>query len=385
MPIRNAPSALPTTLRFMASRLKRRFKGEANVPDTAAFRQRVDSVLEKLSNQVKRCDWITVTGSEPGWMPGGVIFTANERVTVLAHGRVYASRGLDVGFGPQVGLWYRIGNAPIAKLMGEGCAIDAGAGGALQLTCKPSGEFADRNGQFDPAIGREALTGEFVVAVIRWRDDEQAALQAAARHDAALFGPVLQRMQQPTRPPAGWDYLWRLGDGEIYRPDSDGRALCCDTHADVGIIQFPVRRTLTSASTLSWAWCVEQLPSELAEHIQPTHDYLSIAVEFDNGLDLTWMWSAALPVATIFQCPLPWWDQRETHWVVRSGTSELGQWLNEKRDLVADYRKAIGGELPHEIVGVWLIANTAFQRGVGKCRYRSISLADADGRVTVQA
>lgn len=384
MPTRNAPSALPTTLRFMASRLQRRLRGQVDVPDLAAFRRRVDAAVGKRSAQVESCDWIKLSGAELDWKSAGVSLRPGERVTVLAAGRVYVSRGLDVGFGPQVGLWYRIGDASVAKLLGQGCTIEAGAGGSLQFTSKPSGEFADERGNFDPAIARTPLAGEFAIAVIRWRGDVQQALQSAAAHDGALFGPVVRRSEQTSAAPTGWQYLWRLGDGEVYRAADDGRALCCDTHADVGIIKFPVRRALTSASTLSWAWCVEQLPSQLAEHIQPTHDYLSIAVEFDNGLDLTWMWSAALPVDTIFQCPLPWWDQRETHWVVRSGTQELGQWLNEKRDLIADYRRAIGGELPREIVAVWLIANTAFQRGVGKCQYRGIVVADADGRVVVQ-
>jgi len=74
----------------------------------------------------------------------------------------------------------------------------------------------------------------------------------------------------------------------------------------------------------------------------------------------------------VFQCPLPWWDQRETHWVLRSGTQQLGQWLAERRSLLADYRAAIGGPDPQRVVGVWLIANTAFQRGVGECQYRRI-------------
>lgn len=382
MPTRNAPSALPTTLRYMASRLQRRFRGQVDVPDTAAFRSRVDAALAKLAAQVERCDWITLSGAEADWKPAGVLLRAGERVTVLAQGRVYVSRGFDVGFGPQVGLWCRVGNAPVAKVVGNGSNIGSAAGGALQLACKPSGEFADELGNFDPAVPRDPLAGEFSIAVIRWRGEAGQALRAAAEQDAELFGPVLRRSEQPLTP-AGWSPLWRLGENEIYR--QDGGALCCDTHANAGILRFPARRALTSASTLSWAWCVEQLPSQLAEHIPPTHDYLSIAVEFDNGLDLTWMWSAALPVDTIFQCPLPWWDQRETHWVVRSGTQQLGQWLNEKRDLIADYRRAIGGELPNEIVAVWLIANTAFQRGVGKCQYRGIVLADADGRVVVQA
>jgi len=144
-----------------------------------------------------------------------------------------------------------------------------------------------------------------------------------------------------------------------------------------------VRRPLTRESRLRWSWCVDRLPSRLPEHIQPTHDYLSIAVEFDDGRDLTYLWSAALPVDTIFQCPLPWWDRRETHWVVRSGAHELGRWIDEGRDLLADCEQALGGAPPREVVAVWLIAVSAFQRGAGRCRYRGIALEDGSGRVRV--
>jgi hypothetical protein len=125
------------------------------------------------------------------------------------------------------------------------------------------------------------------------------------------------------------------------------------------------------------------LPSRLPEHIQPTHDYLSIAVEFDDGRDLTYLWSAALPKDTIFQCPLPWWDQRETHWVVRSGPQDLGRWQDERRTLLADCEQALGGTAPREVVGVWLIGVSVFQGGEGRCRYRAIALEDGDGRALV--
>ncbi|MGQ0530984.1 MAG: DUF3047 domain-containing protein, partial [Panacagrimonas sp.] len=259
----------------------------------------------------------------------------------------------------------------------------AQAGGRLCFASKPPGEFADRSGAFDPAVPRLKFSGGFDVAVIQWRGDAVQALQAAAKLEPDLFAPALARLQSPTRVPAGWHYLWRLGQGEIFTPDSDRHELCCHTQADVGILQFPVDRPLTPDSAVSWSWCVEQLPSTLPEHIEPTHDYLSLAVEFDNGLDLTWMWSAALPVDSIFQCPLAWWKDRETHWVVRSGTAQLGQWRNERRVLQDDYRKAIGGPMPQRIVGVWLIANTVFQRGEGRCRYRDIALVDAHGRQSI--
>jgi hypothetical protein len=131
---------------------------------------------------------------------------------------------------------------------------------------------------------------------------------------------------------------------------------------------------------LEWRWRVDRLPSSLPEHVQPTHDYLSIAVEYDNGQDLTYYWSAALPPDTVYKCPLPWWSTRETHWVVRCGMRELGNWLSESRRLKPDYEQAIGGALPAKIVRVWLIANSVFQRGHGEARFCDIALVSGGVR-----
>jgi hypothetical protein len=61
--------------------------------------------------------------------------------------------------------------------------------------------------------------------------------------------------------------------------------------------------------------------------------------------------------------------------VVRSGTADLGRWLDEERDLFADYRRILGGQA-REVVRVWLIANSLFQRGHGRCEYASIRLTN---------
>ena len=169
-----------------------------------------------------------------------------------------------------------------------------------------------------------------------------------------------------------------MGQGRIFSTNGCGE-ISCRTCGDVGIVQYPIDLRLDDALTLNWAWMAESLRSDLPENIQATHDYLSIAVEFDNGLDLTYMWSTELAEGTIFQCPLPWWDQRETHWVLRNDHEKLGHWLQERRSLLADYRRAIGGEPPERVVAVWLIANSVFQRGEGRCRYRDIGFDNVDG------
>ena len=65
---------------------------------------------------------------------------------------------------------------------------------------------------------------------------------------------------------------------------------------------------------------------------------------------------------------------RETHWIVETGTEDLGKWREETRPIAADYRKAIGHKLPERIVGVWLIANSVLQRLGGKARFRDIRI-----------
>jgi len=378
MLLRNAPSPIPTTLRFMASRLLHRLRGGAKRVPAAAYRLGAERTLARLPGHVERSDWFEVDGSAQGWFDTGLNLQSGEVVTVLAAGHLHLAKAFDVGFGPTVGLWYRIGDSELAKFIGPGETIIVKQGGVLFLVTKPPGEFADQAGAFDPGQPRSGVSGSFMVGVVRWRGEPQAGLAAAAEINESVFGPVLRRLRTPVKTPAGWQYLWRLGQGEIFKSapcrDDLGHELCCQTSGDVGILQHPVDVPLTPDTRLDWSWLVTQLPSKLPEHIQPTHDYLSIAVEFDNGLDLTYMWSVSLPVGTVFQCPLPWWDQRETHWVVRSGTAELGHWLPESQPVLDDYRIAIGGEIPSRIVAVWLIANTAFQRGQGECRYRGIRL-----------
>jgi Protein of unknown function (DUF3047) len=86
------------------------------------------------------------------------------------------------------------------------------------------------------------------------------------------------------------------------------------------------------------------------------------------------MWSAALPEGKVFPCPLPWWDKRETHQVVRSDLAKLGVWLEEKQPVLDDYERAIGGEPPTRIVAVWLIAVSIFQKRKGICSFTRIKL-----------
>ncbi len=183
--------------------------------------------------------------------------------------------------------------------------------------------------------------------------------------------------------PAGWSYLAELapyGPADIFHVvspasgDGPKTQMRAETRHNVGILVREVDAPLTPATALSWRWNVERLPAKAAETTAATHDYLSIAVKFENGQDLTYMWSAALPPETGFHCPLPTWKDRETHVVVRSGGQDLGKWLAERRPVLADYARYIGGKPPGRIVQVWLIANSLIEQTDGAASFGDIAI-----------
>ncbi|WP_374962673.1 DUF3047 domain-containing protein [Spongiibacter tropicus] len=361
------PSPLSVLLRFIASRLRRGKSVASN-----DFSTRVMRLAAELEIDVP--EPMTLVGGELRWHSTGVQCQAGDRVMLLACGRLYLSRALDVGLGPNSALWYRFGEGKVQKAVSEATILTADCDGELQLIAVAPGDFATTTGDIDE-VAQPPLPLTGTMAVIPVPALADAELLAKARQSAPeLFTDVAE--VQPL--PEGWKDLWRMGQGRIFSTNGCGE-ISCRTRGDVGIVQYPVDLPLDDALTLNWSWMAESLPSNLPENIQATHDYLSIAVEFDNGLDLTYMWSTELAVDTIFQCPLPWWDQRETHWVLRNDPEKLGHWLQERRSLLADYRRAIGGEQPERVVAVWLIANSVFQRGEGRCRYRDIGFDNADG------
>ncbi len=140
---------------------------------------------------------------------------------------------------------------------------------------------------------------------------------------------------------------------------------------NAGILQRPVNLELKPQTKLSWRWIVEELPSLLPEDQLTSHDYLSIAAEYDDGQDLTYFWSRNLPVGKAFRCPIPRWTPLESHMVVRSGLADLGKWVSDERDLYEDYKTHIGGSarLSGERLAARCIPVPAPQRFVPLRRY----------------
>jgi hypothetical protein len=254
--------------------------------------------------------------------------------------------------------------------------------------CVYRGAWADRYGHL--ATGPEAYakgSGGLDVTVVTWPRGVRAidALPTLAGVDPALARAECARLASPVNRPPGWSHLLAFGETDIFRArETAGAAaieVVCDD--DMGILTTPVRMPLTPSTVLEWSWRVDALPSTEREDTMWSHDYLSIAVEFGDGRDLTWFWSAALPADSGFACPAPSWRDRETHVAVRSGTDGLGSWQTESRPVWDDLVRFAGGPPPERIVAVWLIAVSHFGRSLARGTFAGIRLLDGDSVVRV--
>ncbi|EIT68035.1 hypothetical protein WQQ_44700 [Hydrocarboniphaga effusa AP103] len=354
------------------------------------FRQAVAPLAGK---SVRDAKVLQLSADVDGWLDTGMALDAGDRVTIVVGGTVWLSRAYQLGLDQPLVAWARIGaRGPVFHGTRHTDTFTADRGGTLQLKTFPT-RWLSRDGRYLPQPQPFNADGGGTVSVglIRWARQADP-VQALATLDAAS-APWVQaereRLAHPPTVPAGWSYLWELGPAEIFHERSangDGgprRRMDVHTQADVAILQRPTDQALTDDLKLSWRWKVDMLPGLAAEDTAATHDYLSIAVEFDNGRDLTYLWSRKLPAGTHFACPLEAWADRETHIVARSGEAELGRWLSEERSLLKDYAKAVGGPPPKRVVRVWLIANSVFGRGEGKAEFGDIRLATPSHTATV--
>lgn len=80
---------------------------------------------------------------------------------------------------------------------------------------------------------------------------------------------------------------------------------------------------------------------------------------FWNPLDkriLVYLWDHRAPIGTI--SPNVWLPAKERMVILESGTSKVGQWVNEQVHLVNDFARAFPGEEPGEVEGLAFLADT---------------------------
>jgi hypothetical protein len=372
---------------------RRAVRDDPNDPaslDPEAFLADWSALLAKLPpGVVRRHALVAVPVDRPPWTDAELELAAGDRVTIFGAGRAWLSRRLDLWVGPQFQLWARVGEAgPIFNGPRDHHSFVSERAGRLSLGSYFPGQWGDPSGRISTDLGAyRGIEGGLAAAVLVWGDaGAEAGLDAlaAAGDVAGLAAAERARLAAPVEPPEGWRPLWLIGRSEIFRAEErDGRrTIACHVQRNVGILQRDVSLPFEPGTRLRWSWRIDALPSELPEDTALTHDYVSIAVEFSDGRDITYTWSRRLRPGHSYWCPLPTWKDREHHVVVRSGTEGLGGWHGEERDLHADHAARMGPP-PARIVRVWLIAVGLFQRLEGRCWFADLELVQGEQVVRV--
>ena len=350
--------------------------------DVAAFLYKANCV------DIAAVKYLTVPGNMPPWQMTGLSLQQGQAYSLFADGLIHWSkRHSHLHGGPRFHLWARV--SPGGRAVNLSASSDtfvADVGGELELGIY-MGLWADEFGRLESSPHLyQSLAGTIEVAIALYRGDPLAALENLDENGAAppAITDEAARLRTPERTPHGWHYLHETGYATIYRDEETPTGAVIHAHADddQGILRHPVDFPLTSKTTVQWRWQVDEHPSVDPEDQAVSHDYISLATEFDNGRDLTWIWSSCLAPGTFFPCPIQVWQERETHYVIRSHNDSLGQWYAEKRNVYDDVLEAMGPP-PTRITAVWLIALSTFHHRTARASFADITLGNDTFEVRV--
>ncbi len=162
----------------------------------------------------------------------------------------------------------------------------------------------------------------------------------------------------PGRPPEGWKarggdiedvYTVRNEQGDKYlHADARGTSVQIGKEQSYDVSRYPV---------LTWRWRVTALPEGGDERKKATGDSAAGVYVVFGGWPIPktvkYVWSATLPPGTRTESPFA----GQTKIVVlESGTAKAGRWVEERVNVLEDYRKFFG-EDPGEAKGIGILSD----------------------------
>jgi rSAM/selenodomain-associated transferase 2 len=223
----------------------------------------------------------------------------------------------------------------------------------------------------------------------RWYYRGPAALLLAL----ALAGPGLAqapielpfaRPAEPSGPPPGWEPLTfrKIPRHTVYEVVAEGerRVLRAESHAAASGLIRPLDLDPAVYRILSWRWKVENVLQTADARRKDGDDYAArvyVAFRFEPesaslwerarygtyralfgryppAAALNYVWDNRLPPDTTLDNA---YTDRAKMIVLRSGPELVGRWVEERRDIYADYRRLFGAA-PPRIAGVAVMTDT---------------------------
>jgi hypothetical protein len=270
--------------------------GAPPAPSTGGARSELAEHLEgRRGEEVDAVAELTFTSVRDGWRGSGLVVEPGQGVTVFGRGALEAG---ERTLGARDVLWLRIGDGEAFSVGSDADSFVAARGGELALAVRlPGVRWQDCRGAF-PAGFAESAAGsvgvDLGVVVASWRAPLAQGLAALAGHERVAA--ALEDHRSKPALPSGFQSLCHLRDARVFSAFREGgrvgiRGLAAGA---AGIVKKPLDVPLGPDTELSFEWRYDTLPALGPEDDARHHDYSSIALEFDNGQDLTWMWSSGI-------------------------------------------------------------------------------------------
>lgn len=183
--------------------------------------------------------------------------------------------------------------------------------------------------------------------------------------------------------------LVRGSTGTVVRARSDGGAAGLGTETRIDLTEYPV---------LEWRWKVNGVVQDGNARTKDGDDYaarLYVTFDYDDlgfgdqvrlvalralGYDeiptraLNYIWANRVDRGAVL-------ENAYTDWVmmvaVQSGAARTGEWVTERRNVLADYREAFGGD-PPPVNGIALMTDTDNTNGEATAYYGDILFRTGD-------
>lgn len=272
---------------------------ESSDPTAEALQAHFETFLSHpdVSPSIDNFKFVTRPANTLPWKATGINLHPGQQVSTFATGRVWRSRVLDLYIGPQFALWFRVGvNGEVFNSTRESNTFTVTNDKAeeLYIANQFPGWWQEKSGRVvgDLAMYGAGGDGKLEVLVVVWKDGvdvEKLIANYPETKGSELLKTEAKRPsdERATKLPKEWYYFWFIGKSTIYRGLETNERKCIHTKVDrdIGILMKDLDPTpvFEKGCKVKWNWKVDALPSRLREDTTFSHDYLSVAFEFENG------------------------------------------------------------------------------------------------------
>lgn len=161
--------------------------------------------------------------------------------------------------------------------------------------------------------------------------------------------------------PAGWTSREKDDMAKVYRIQAEegNKFLRGDAKGLSITIAFRKKWELADYPLVSWRWRAIFLPTGSNERIKSGNDdVLGMHVIFGGWpipKVIKYIWSETLPAGTELESPF---SSKTKMVVLRSGKSQLGEWIYEERDVLADYQRLFGDNIKPTARGIAILTDS---------------------------